>query len=495
MVRLDLNLENKVLGDRYYLHQLVAQSNYSKIFLATDLMVGQRKCAIKQLSPSYCPIEIQSQIESAFLSEVKVLKRLALKHPQICQFYSYFIDSGNQYIVQEWIEGTTLEEKLRLKRRLLETEVKQIVLNILSILECIHSLNVVHNDIKPGNIILRLQDRLPMLIDFGVARQINTNYGQNVVGTPGYMSLEQAMGKTCFNNDLYSLGLTAIYLLTGKSPKLIDFNSDSDNFWHREKNAFDSQLVATIDRAISASSQERFISASEMRETLQFTKTISVLTSNSDRRGAAEPVLAIILGLLGMWFYLSYLTQINSKPPAVVTDSVETEYLLPSQTNSEILADILPATNNATNNNSNSDLQHALQEVIFVPGTTQNKILTSLGEPLWRKPGFWENSIAWSYEDIVSEGFDIGYIFDRQTNILRQAEIAVPPTTQLSTIQSAMNSFLAAESSTIDIERGLQAVYQRQKNTHSFAVGKLEGIIQRNHKDRIYLAVWEADFH
>ena len=140
-------------------------------------------------------------------------------------------------------------------------------------------------------------------------------------------------------------------------------------------------------------------------------------------------------------------------------------------------------------------INDALSDVIFVPGTSQGEILQALGEPLWRKPGFWANSTAWSYENIVAQGFDIGYIFDSQTNTLRQAEIAVPPLTKLSTVQSAMNSFLAVESSTTDIEQGLQAVYQRQKNTHNFAVGNLKGIIQRNHKDRIYLAVWEADFH
>ena len=83
----------------------------------------------------------------------------------------------------------------------------------------------------------------------------------------------------------------------------------------------------------------------------------------------------------------------------------------------------------------------------------------------------------------------------RQTETLRQAEIAVPPETDISTVKAAINSFLATESLSIDIEQGLEAVYQRQIKTYNFTTGNLQGIIQRNDKDRIYLAVWQAGFH
>ena len=487
MMRLDLDANSKILGDRYYLHYLIAQSNHSKIFFATDLAIDFRKYAIKQMYPRYFPVEIRSEIESAFLQEVQILKKFARKHPQICQFYNYFVDSGNQYIVQEWIEGITLEEKLRQQIKLSESETKSILLSILSILEYVHSLGIVHNDIKPDNIILRSQDRLPVLIDFGVAREVNYNYGQNIVGTPGYMSLEQAMGKTTFSNDLYSLGLTAIFLLTGKSPQSIDFNSEQDNFWQREKTAFDPKLVKTIDRAISLQGDRRFTSAVEMRNYLESSakKAMpSVSTSRAKSKKLGDFIATAIISISGIWFYLSYLTpQLSDKPPVEITNSFRTESSIPLPTEDDVREIALNTTNNA------------LQDVIFVPGTTEQSISEALGEPLWRKPGFWENSVAWSYENIVAEGFDIGYIFDRQTETLRQAEIAVPPETDISTVQAAMNSFLATESLSIDIKQGLEAVYQRQTKTYNFTTGNLQGIIQRNDKDRIYLAVWQADFH
>jgi len=486
-MRLDLDTKSKILGNRYYLHHLVAQSDRNKIFMATDLAINFRKCAIKQMYPSYFPVKMRSKIESAFLHEVEILKKFTSQHAQICQFYNYFTDSGNQYLVQEWIEGTTLEKKLCQQEKLSELETKNILLNLLPTLEYIHSLGIVHNDIKPGNIILRSQDRLPVLIDFGIARKVDQNYGQRVAGTPGYMSLDQAMGKADFNNDFYSLGATAIELLTGKSPLSIDFNSEQENFWQREKTAFDPELVAIIDRAVSNKSDRQFLSATKMRTALQSSEKKLIATStnvSSAKPKKLEYLISIaVLATSVIWLYLNHsIPQLDSKPPVPIIDSWKPEYPISLPTKKPTPPTALETTNNA------------LQNVIFVPGTTQSTILQALGEPLWRRPGFWANSVAWSYENIVSEGFDIGYIFDSRTNALRQAEIAVPPATDISTVQSLMDSFLAT-SSTVDIKQGLQAVYQREKPMYNFAIGDLKGVIQRNHKDRIYIAVWSADFH
>ncbi|MCC0178895.1 serine/threonine protein kinase [Waterburya agarophytonicola K14] len=485
-MRLNLDVKNKILGDRYYLHCLIAQSDHSKIFLATDLAIGDRKCAVKQMYPSYFPVEARSKIESAFLNEVEILKRLSLRHPQIGQYYNYFVDSGKQYLVQEWVEGDSLEEKLRHNFKFSESKVRDIILNTLLTIEYVHRQGIVHNDIKPGNLILRLQDQLPVLIDFGIARKIDCIYKHSIVGTPGYMSLEQAMGKVSFNNDLYSLGVTAIELLTGKSPLSVDFNSNKNNFWEQEKTAFDPKFVEIIDRSISSQDNLKFTSATEMLAMFFPSKKVKLFTQTGDRTKLSFSILFTIMLILIMGFSQKYLIlQLNDKS---YVSSFKPKPLQPSPPNS------LPDNNNFQP--TALELKNnALQKAIFAPGTKHLTILQALGEPLWRKPGFWTNSIAWSYENIVSEKIDIGYIFDRQTNILRQAEIAVPPTTKISTVQSAMNSFLATESSTVAIEQGLQAVYKREKNTYEFVTGNLEGIIQRNDQDRIYIAVWSAGFH
>ncbi|MBE9048710.1 serine/threonine protein kinase [Pleurocapsales cyanobacterium LEGE 10410] len=471
MVDFSLYSKSELLKQRYHLHNLIAQSTHSRVFLASDLAL-ERKCVVKQLYSDHCPAKVKQAMELMFHQEAKILTKLAGRHPQICQFYDYFRDSGSLYIVQEWIQGITLEQKLHRQRKLSESETKDILLKILTVLECIHSQGIIHRDIKPNNIILRSKDNLPVLIDFGVAQEVSTRQQKVIVGTPGYMSLEQAMGKATYNNDLYSLGLTAIHLLTGRLPQTVDLEQQHD---------FSYNLTVVINRAIASDSTLRFASAREMRLALQSSRESFLTQTNTIEFPLSTWRIFSIIGIqlvaMGFgWHYLDF--KLDQQPAKVFFDSPSTELLsLPTQD------ELKPS------------LASQIQDVIFVPGTSENEVLQTLGEPVWRKPGFWANSVAWSYEDVVAEGIDLGYMFDDRTNKLRQAEIAVPPLTDLETVQSALNSLLAAEQPSLDLKQGLHTVYQRQKASHNFTIGNLEGIIQRNDKDRIYIAVWEADFH
>ena len=470
MVDFSLYSKSEPLNKRYYLHNLIAQSTHSRVFLAKDIALG-RRCVVKQLCSNHLPAKAKQTIESMFQQEAKILKRLTGQHPQICRFYDYFRDSDSLYIVQEWIQGITLEQKLHRQQKLSESETRDILLNILPVLECIHSLGIIHRDIKPNNIILRSKDNLPVLIDFGVAQEVSTSQQTVIVGTPGYMSLEQAMGKATYNNDLHSLGLTAIHLLTGQSPQTVDLDV---------QHGFSYNLTVVINRAIAANSTLRFASAREMRLALQSSKESFLTQTNTIEFPLTTKRILLIIGiqLIAMGFGWHYLVfELDEQPVKVFFDLPSNELFLPTQ------EDLKPT------------LESELQAVIFVPGTSENEILQTLGEPVWRRPGFWANSIAWTYKNVVSEGIDLGYMFDRRTNRLRQAEIAVPPATNFRTVQSALNSLLATEQLPVNLEQGLQNVYQRQKATHNFTAGSLEGIIQRNDKDRIYIAVWEADFH
>ncbi len=480
MTNSSLDLSSQLLNNRYYLHDLIAQSNYTQVFLASDL-VGNRKCVVKQLCLNLCPAKAKQAIESMFWQEAQILNKLTGKHPQICQFYGYFRDHDALYLVQEWISGITLEQKLHQQHQLSESETKEILLSLLSVLECIHRLGIIHRDIKPNNIILRSEDNLPVLIDFGVAQIGDRREPKIIVGTPGYMSLEQAMGQAAYDNDLYSLGLTAIHLLTGKPPQNI-------NLEHYQS-YFSRNLMTVIKRAIAPQTEQRFASATEMRSALQYSEELSSATkANTSKFNPRSWGICLLIGmqLAGSYLGWRYLTaELNEQPPINFADLPQAQ--LPLPTEAEIENDA-QATILATKNK-------ALQAVIFTPGTEENKILQALGEPVWRQPGFWANSIAWSYEDVIAEGIDLGYIFDSQTNELRQAEIAVPPSTNFSAVRSALDSLLTAETLPADLEPGLKAVYQRQQATHNFTAGGLEGIIQRNQQDRIYMAVWAADFH
>ena len=464
-----LNVKNKLLKRRYYLDELIATTAHSQVFLARDI-VEHRKCVIKRLNIFDSARELTR--ESMFQKEAEILKKLSGKHELICQFYDYFNYGGFWYLAQEWIEGVTLEQ-LQSQRKLSESEIKVILLNLLSVLECIHSLGIVHCDIKPNNIILRSPDNLPVLIDFGVAQYCSDRHDSTIVGTPGYMSLEQARGETAYSNDLYSLGLTTIYLVTGKSPQTIDIEHYAS--------ASSSNLSAVIERAISLNPERRFTSAAQMRSALR-SKRIS-LTNVGILLKAWLIFIVVSLQIVGVGFGWRYL---NSKPdelPINLIDSFPEESLLPTE---KLLYTELDL--------QNQKLIKDLQKIIFIPGAKDKEVTKILGQPVWRKPGFWTNSMAWSYENMILEGIDLGYIFDIKTNKLRQVEIAVPPSTDLSIIRAALSEFLAAPV-TGNLERELEAVYHRQKSTYNFVAGDLEGVIQRNDKDRIYIAVWSADFH
>ena len=131
---------------------------------------------------------------------------------------------------------------------------------------------------------------------------------------------------------------------------------------------------------------------------------------------------------------------------------------------------------------------------IFPPGVDQAEILQALGEPTKRSKGYWPNSRAWLYANIVPDKMDLGYLLDSNTKKLRQTEISFAASVEREIIAKILASLLANnQDDTVDL--ALKKVYLYQSDRQEFTVGNLEGIIQRQAKNRIYTAVWDADFH
>ena len=184
-----------------------------------------------------------------------------------------------------------------------------------------------------------------------------------------------------------------------------------------------------------------------------------------------------------VWLFLNYLLPI---PPSKFEDILTPASA--TQIDAELEANVVENSLVVKLNNSDS-----VSFPLFTTGTSQEKILKTLGEPAWRKPGYWENSIAWSYENILSMDIDIGFLFDAHTQKLRQAEIALPPDIKLENLYSVLDSWLYF--TPVHIEKKLEAVYWRQTDYQEFEIDNLKAVIQRNEKDRIYIGVWESDFH
>ncbi len=130
---------------------------------------------------------------------------------------------------------------------------------------------------------------------------------------------------------------------------------------------------------------------------------------------------------------------------------------------------------------------------IFQTGTAEQDILSTLGAPTQKSSGYWPNSYGLLYKNIGRHQTDLGFLFDGTTQRLRQTEATFAQKTDLSTLSRAMNGMLKEQSPAV--QQQLSLIYQRQAQEYEFRVGDLEGIIQRNDQDRIYISVWETDFH
>lgn len=221
-------MKSTLLNNRYRVIQVLASGGFGETFLAEDTqMPSKRKCVIKQLKPLENNDQIYKLVQERFQREAALLEKLGDSKNQIPQLYAYFTYDDQFYLIQEYIKGETLAKKKKKEGILSENSVKEILINILPVLEYIHSKRIVHRDIKPDNIIIRSSDRQPVLIDFGAVKEtmqtviaVSENSTKSIViGTPGFMPSEQSAGRPVYSSDLYSLGLTAIYLLTGKIPQ------------------------------------------------------------------------------------------------------------------------------------------------------------------------------------------------------------------------------------------------------------------------------------
>ena len=223
-----------ILRHRYKIIKQLGKGGWGVTYLAQDIELPSKPyCVIKEITPSIYLTE--SQNKKLFEREVKALYILG-KYPQIPDFFARFKQNNKFYLIQEYICGDNLEQLLKEKTNFTETEIINLLREILSILQEVHQKNYIHRDIKPSNLILREQDQKIFLIDFGAVKELPStkcnDSGQFestlVIGTSGYIAAEQANRNPQYNSDIYSLGITMIRLLTGLNPPSNDNFNDSN---------------------------------------------------------------------------------------------------------------------------------------------------------------------------------------------------------------------------------------------------------------------------
>lgn len=557
--------QTTLLDNRFSILHIERTNSYSKVFFALDTYQNPpRNCAIKLYKPIAQKPQLQEWIIREFQKEAARLKQLSLTNEYLPEIYTYFHDSQAYYIARELVEGATFEDKVQDRGVLGVQMVREILRKLLLMLDSLHRKKIIHQNIKPKNIIERDGDRAPISINFGGLEQIVATFDfhgdKNIFSlndTLGYAPSEQALGKATPTSDLYSLGLTAIYLLTAKNPKDLSIDLDSGNYLIPPKiKACDPELAATISRAIHLNPGDRYSSASKMLDALLMndnkifldsqqiplenhrtyqthtaTNGKTPLQSNrpiaqSERAKYSSPIsqgettivqhqpyksekddkqqldfdgkLILFLTITGLYISYVSMTALYSwksvRETSIVPEST-TSLILPS-TSSETIPEISLETEQLERRPSllDNESSNSIEIPIFPIGTNKRELRASLGEPNAIQEGYWSNSIAWIYKGRAKGQIDLGYLFDLDTNELQQTEVAIAPHVNLETIQEIVNSLLQGKTNKT-IERELGNIYYRRTNTYLFKSKELEGTIERDKDDNIYIGIWNADFH
>jgi len=265
----------QLLDGRYRIASKLGEGGFGHTYLAHDTRIpNEPLCVVKHLKPVSDDREYLKVSNRLFTSEAQILAKLG-DHDRIPRLLAYFEQAGEFYLVEEFVEGRSLELELVRGYRMGEAQVIQILDDLLSILEYIHGQGVIHRDLKPDNIIRRKSDGKFVLIDFGAIKQVQnqmTQEGQTVatvaIGTLGYMPSEQAQGKPRPSSDLYAIGVIGIQALTGLQPRELqeDYQTGELIWQHLVPNR--TGLVEVLTKMTRYHYKDRYESASEIRKVL-----------------------------------------------------------------------------------------------------------------------------------------------------------------------------------------------------------------------------------
>ena len=280
----------EIVQSRYQITDVLGEGGIGITYAATDLTNGQA-IALKALS--FRRVK-DWKVLDLFEREARVLSQL--NHPAIASYLGYFqVDTEGDrgfYIVQELVEGRSLAQAIAEGWHGSEDDIRAIATQVLEILIYLHELKppVIHRDIKPQNLIMQ-SDRRIMLVDFGAVQDTYRDTqrgGSTVVGTYGYMPPEQFRGKAVPATDLYGLGATLLFLLTGRSPAELPEIKLKISF--RKSVSISDHFANWLDKMIEPTLEDRFSNARQALKSLQNERTIEsnldiqrLINSKSDR--------------------------------------------------------------------------------------------------------------------------------------------------------------------------------------------------------------------
>ncbi len=215
----------RVIGG-YRVIKTIGQGGMGTTFLALDSM-SSRPSPLLVLKEMHDEMADIAKAQELFTREARVLQ--TLDHPGIPRYYASFVEDGRRFLAMELIHGLNLAEWVNVHGRVSADLAIDWMYQVCQILDYLHSRQppLVHRDIKPANLILRRYDRQIVLLDFGAVKEIGANQSTRIGSNAGYTAPEQHQGRPCPQSDLYAVGATLLFLVTGKQP---------DTFYRRSEN-------------------------------------------------------------------------------------------------------------------------------------------------------------------------------------------------------------------------------------------------------------------
>jgi eukaryotic-like serine/threonine-protein kinase len=263
---------SQLLGGRYKLVEQLGSGGFGQTFTAQDLhLPGHPFCVVKQLKPQVKSSQELQVAKRLFETEAQALYRLGY-HPQIPRLLAHFEEKKEFYLVQELIEGHSLDAEFATKNLWDDSQVIAFLDDILDTLAFIHEHHVIHRDLKPSNLIRRQSDNRIVIIDFGAVKQVSPQLSASLskishtisIGTQGYMPNEQIAGRPRFSSDVYAVGMIALQALTGQCPSKIQPHLQTGELdWHALAPDSAPKLVLFLDYMLRYDFRSRYANAGE----------------------------------------------------------------------------------------------------------------------------------------------------------------------------------------------------------------------------------------
>jgi serine/threonine-protein kinase len=538
-------------GGKYTLDHLLGEGGFGVTFRATHHYL-QQTVVIKTLNALNQGNLEFSQVQQQFQDEGR---RLALcSHPNIVRVSDFFVENGTPYLVMDYIPGHTLESVVFPDRPLPEAIALHYIRQVAAALQVVHANGLLHRDVKPQNIMLRQGTQDVVLIDFGIAREFTMGATQahTSITSAGYAPIEQymAQAKRTPATDIYGLAATLYALLTAHAPiaailrdrqpmpsprDLVPQITPATNQAVVRGMAVDAhyrpQTIAEWESLLSSASLQSVPPAIPPADAISQMATQAYTPRHIPSPVPAPPITPSRAidpprSRRGTWIFVGVAMLASAiaaafgalwhnarspeviPPPVIATPEVTPSPTPtppsptptptptpPSPTPTPPPKSPEPLPSSPSPQPSSTDNSGTARAPVpgFPPGVAEQTIIAKLGEPSKSGTGYWNNTRSAQY-DLVPDQVTLAYLYDKDTAKARQTEASFAQSIDRAVMVETLNGMLEG-SLTAPIEEGFNSVWKRNSNQYTFSTATLKGTIERNDRDRIYIAIWEADLH